>query len=372
MEEPVTGGDDYTPHRQLLLLDAVTPISHSISSSSSIAPLSPDPVSTTNMLSNTKFKLPKGWSVRKVPRKFGGLTDKYYRDPETGLQFRSLKEVERYISEGVTPSKTRVKRLKYLDDAKVENHTNEGVTLTRTRGKRINYHHVEKMLDLEENKDNRYELAIVSSPPSPSSSTFKLPEGWIVKEIPRRSGGSADKYYYELGTGQKFRSLLAVERHITQVEENLPLSVVLEEIKENNLPLSKAFKLSSPIKNCGSYRSWKKNVMSRKEKNCLPSKVNWVIAGSGGDDAWNAYVDQTLVPDSVKQQWGNTFMISINNTKHNAPEGRLHKEGQFAVPSSIEEAVEKLRFQSGRLGAVKAAIGCLLKAVRAETSWVEQ
>ncbi|KAL8252592.1 hypothetical protein R6Q59_036285 [Mikania micrantha] len=319
MEEPVTGGDDYTPHRQLLLLDAVTPISHSISSSSSIAPLSPDPVSTTNMLSNTKFKLPKGWSVRKVPRKFGGLTDKYYRDPETGLQFRSLKEVERYISEGVTPSKTRVKRLKYLDDAKVENHTNEGVTLTRTRGKRINYHHVEKMLDLEENKDNRYELAIVSSPPSPSSSTFKLPEGWIVKEIPRRSGGSADKYYYELGTGQKFRSLLAVERHITQVEENLPLSVVLEEIKENNLPLSKAFKLSSPIKNCGSYRSWKKNVMSRKEKNCLPSKVNWVIAGSGGDDAWNAYVDQTLVPDSVKQQWGNTFMISINNTKHNAP-----------------------------------------------------
>ncbi|KAK9053738.1 hypothetical protein SSX86_024812 [Deinandra increscens subsp. villosa] len=352
MEEPVTDGDDYARHRQLALVDDVTPISHSISSSSSITLHHTSPlrkatgsdgvhsnsVSPTNM----KFTLPKGWSVKKVPRKFGGLIDKsldrrkfcsnpcdvepsyqecsYYRDPETGRQFRSLKEVERYISEGVTPPQTRVKRLKYYHDAKVENHTNEGVTPTKTRGKRVNYHHIEKMLDWEENNDNQYELAIVSTPPPLPPPPFKLPDGWIVEEVPRRSGGSADKYYYEQGSGKKFRSLLAVERHITQAEENLPLSVVLEEIREKNLPISKAFKLSSPIKSCGSYNSWKKNMISRKEKTCLPSKVNWVIADSGGDDAWNAYVDQTLVPDSVKQQWGNTFMISINNTKHNTPD----------------------------------------------------
>ncbi|MFS7953591.1 putative methyl-CpG DNA binding, DNA-binding domain superfamily [Helianthus anomalus] len=322
MEEPITEGDDYASHRQLVVVEDVTPISHSFSSSSSITPLAANdssPLQKVSPKSMSKFTLPKGWSVKKVIRKFGGSVDKYYRDPETGQMFRSLKEVERYVTEGVIPSNTRVKKLTYLPDAKVENQTTEEVTPTRTRGKRVKYHRDGTILALEDNKDNQYELAIVSSPPSPSpSSRFKLPDGWIVEEVPRRSGGSPDKYYYEQGTGQRFRSLLAVERHVTQMEENLPLSVVLEEIREKNLPLSKAFKLSSPIKNCGSYNSWKKN-MSRKEKISLPSKVNWVIAGTGGDNAWNAYVDETLVPDSVKQQWGNTFMISISNTTPNAP-----------------------------------------------------
>lgn len=80
----------------------------------------------------------------------------YYRDPETGRQFRSLKEVERYISEGITPPTTRVKRLKYLHDAKVENHTTEGVTPTRTRGKRVNYLQIEKVRSMSMLFDLRY------------------------------------------------------------------------------------------------------------------------------------------------------------------------------------------------------------------------
>lgn len=56
------------------------------------------------------------------------------------------------------------------------------------------------------------------------------------------------QYYYEPGTGQKFRSLAAVRKYLAEMEDNSPLSAVLEEIKENNLPLSKAFRLSSPIK----------------------------------------------------------------------------------------------------------------------------
>ncbi|XP_076913257.1 methyl-CpG-binding domain-containing protein 7-like [Bidens hawaiensis] len=310
MEEPITSADDYAGNRQLALVDAVTPISHSIT------PLAADhsnPGSPKNKITTSKFTLPKGWKVKKVPRKFSGSIDKYYIEPETGQQFRSLKEVERYVNDGVTPPTTRVKRLKCYDDEKVENHTTEAAIQTRTRGKRVKYHHDGKVLELEDNKDGQFELAIVSTPPSPPPPPpppFKLPDGWIVEEVPRRNGGSADKYYYEQGTGQKFRSLLAVERYVTQMEENLPLSAVLEEIREKNLPLSKAFKLSSPIKSCGSYNSWKKSTMSIKEKTCLPSKVNWVI---GEDDAWNAYLDQTLVPDSVKQQWGNTFFMSIND-----------------------------------------------------------
>lgn len=56
------------------------------------------------------------------------------------------------------------------------------------------------------------------------------------------------QYYYEPGTGQKFRSLSAARKHLAELEENFPLSDVLEDLKENNLPLSKAFKLSTSIK----------------------------------------------------------------------------------------------------------------------------
>lgn len=320
MEEAVTDGYDYNHHRQLVLVDVVNPISHSISSSSSITPLSPHSSSfspnygssgqkvpgsdgirsstatPTNMISTSKFTLPKDWSVEKVDRKFGGTPDKYYRDPETGLQFRSLKEVERYITEGVTPTRSRIK--------KPNNHNNE------------------KKLDSEDEKVDDYQLATTTTVSTPASvSPFQLPHGWVVKEVPRISGHhAADKYYFEPGTGQKFRSLVAVQKHLADVEEdNSPLSVALEEIRDNSLPISKAFKLSTAIKNHGSYNSWKKSVISRKEKTRFatpPRKINWVI--SGGGDTWNAFMNDTLVQDSLKKQWGDTFMVAITDDhKHN-------------------------------------------------------
>ncbi|KAJ9565363.1 hypothetical protein OSB04_001329 [Centaurea solstitialis] len=318
-------------------------------------------VSPTNMEGTPKFTLPKGWSVQKVRRKGGFSYDKYYRDPETGRQFRSLKEVERYITEGNSDD----------EDTIVARGKNSGSQDMIVVGG--------KMLDLEEeDEDNQYQLVNVSPPAiiSPTSS-FKLPDGWVVEEIPRKNGGYVDKlnnletstyllyvknltfpeawpkgkvlirdsadwgkrsdsdspsnsekflphfvqYYHEPGTGQRFRSMVAVQKHLEQLEENSPLSVVLEEMRENMLPLSKAFKLSNRIKDHGSYSSWKQST-SRKEKISSfadpPSKINWVIAGAGGGaggDAWNAYEDDTLVPDSMKQQWGKTFMMAINNSK---------------------------------------------------------
>ncbi|KAK7402172.1 hypothetical protein VNO78_14226 [Psophocarpus tetragonolobus] len=47
-----------------------------------------------------------------------------------------------------------------------------------------------------------------------TSSHFRLPDGWLVEEKPRASKSHVDKYYYEPGTGRKFRSLLAVQRHL--------------------------------------------------------------------------------------------------------------------------------------------------------------
>lgn len=345
MEEPVTDGDDYSRHRQIVLADVVAPISHSISSSSSITPMSPtssafsprdgstvqkvpgsdgvrfDMVSPTNMQGTPKFTLPKDWSVEKVRRKGGGTTDKYYRDPETGRQFRSLKEVERYITEGITPTKFKAKRLNSHHHEKNSDSQDTISSGGKNSGSQDMIVVSGKMLDLEEDKDNQYQLVNVSTPIISPTSSFKLPDGWVVEEVPRRSGGYIDKYYYEPGTGQRFRSMVAVQKHLEELEENSPLSVVLEEMRENILPLSKAFKLSSRIKDHGSYNSWKKSI-SRKEKASSfvdpPSKINWVIAGAGGD-AWNAFEDDTLVPDSVKQQWGKTFMMAINNSKHNDP-----------------------------------------------------
>lgn len=339
MEEPVTDGDDYASHLQLALVDVVNPISHSISSSSSVTHLSPNPSTfspndgspfqkvpgsehirsntetPTDIISTSKFTLPKDWSVHKVHRKYGGTTDKYYRDPESGLQFRSLKEVERYITEGVTPTKSRPKKSNNHQEKNsasremiVVNEKIPSQDLTVTNE------------NVSSKNNNQYQLATMS--PTNASSPFELPYGWVVKEVPRISGDYADKYYYEPGTGKRFRSLVAVQKHLSDIEENSPLSVALEEIRENNLPISKAFKLSTTIKNHGSYSSWKKSVISRKEKTTSfdspPSKINWVISGSGGD-TWNAFVDDTLVQDSVKQQWGDTFMMAIANGKHNAP-----------------------------------------------------
>lgn len=56
------------------------------------------------------------------------------------------------------------------------------------------------------------------------------------------------QYYYEPGTGRKFRSLLSVQRHLAEQNENNTLSQTLAELKEYNTPLSKAFKTGSNVK----------------------------------------------------------------------------------------------------------------------------
>lgn len=55
------------------------------------------------------------------------------------------------------------------------------------------------------------------------------------------------QYYYEPGTGQKFRSRIAAQRYLAEMREDVPLSATLEELKENK-PLSKMFKLHHQTK----------------------------------------------------------------------------------------------------------------------------
>ncbi|MFS7903511.1 putative methyl-CpG DNA binding, DNA-binding domain superfamily [Helianthus anomalus] len=160
---------------------------------------------------------------------------------------------------------------------------------------------IDKMQDFEEDQDNEYRLINMNPGSFLSTSPF-LPEGWIVKEVPRKTGDHFDKYYYEPGTGHMFRSLTSVKKHLAQLEESSPLSVLLEEFREDNVPLSKAFTLASPIKNYASY--------------AVPNRINWVIPSTAGE-TWNAFVGDELVPDSTKQKWGRRFMLTINSAKRN-------------------------------------------------------
>ncbi|KAK6163216.1 hypothetical protein DH2020_000080 [Rehmannia glutinosa] len=169
-----------------------------------------------------------------------------------------------------------------------------------------------KLLRLDD-EQSQSDLAVVPSGKATPTAPFVLPDGWIVEEVPRRYDRWTSKYYYEPGTGRKFRSLVAVERHLAELEENAPLSKALEEIQENK-PLSKVFKLENLTKN-----SKKNNCQENTQASSFigpPMKVNWVLASPQGD-AWNPFISETLVPDAVKEQWNKRFMLFMNDGKSN-------------------------------------------------------
>ncbi|KAM7522233.1 hypothetical protein LguiA_012135 [Lonicera macranthoides] len=267
--------------------------------------------------SNPSFKLPDGWVVEEVPRRHGSGSDKYYYEPGTGQKFRSLREVERHLKAAECERDYHHKSLDYRK--------------TVISGG--------KTLRLHEEECNEDRLAIVSSTTKGATPPNNLPDGWVVEEVPRRLGSYNDKYYYEPGTGQKFRSLVAVKKYLAELKEkaavekplaeelrenaqlsevlaelkeyNTPLSEVLAELKEYNTPLCKAFKLPGHLKNPGLS---KKNMSREKPQNSSfntpPTKINWVLAGAGGD-TWNPYIGGKLVPESVKQQWAKRFMLAL-------------------------------------------------------------
>ncbi|KAK3004017.1 hypothetical protein RJ639_017992, partial [Escallonia herrerae] len=265
------------------------------------------PTTTTS----SSFKLPDGWVVEEVPRSDGSRVDKYYYEPGSGRKFRSTKEIERYLNgEEYTPRSRGL--------------------IVKNLGSRRMIISGGKMLRLDDEESNQWQLAVVAPRNAAASSPYNLPDGWVVEEVPRSSGGSTDKYYYEPGTGQKFRSLVAVEKHLTELKENTPLSQALAdlkeystplskalaELKEYNTPLAKAFKLRSHVKKC---RSLKKicsgdNVQASTFTS-PPVKVNWVLASPGGD-AWNPFIGETLIQEPVKQQWSTSFILAINEMEH--------------------------------------------------------
>lgn len=244
-----------------------------------------------------RIKLPPGWGVEEVLRPNGSHIDRYYYEPGTGRKFRSSKEVERHLNGEEYP---RPRRKLTLHNRK------PGCQRMIVSGG--------KMLKLGKELD-RNQLAMVVSRSAKASPYFKLPDGWIVEKVPRKYDGTIDKYYYEPETGQKFRSLVSVERYLAELEgDDVPLSKALAEIKENKL-MSKVFQLDNHIENSIHSIPRTKNIYGDMKVSSIvgpPMKVNWVLASPHGD-AWNPIISDISVPDSVKQQWTKRFMQLMND-----------------------------------------------------------
>ncbi|KAL1558656.1 Methyl-CpG binding domain [Salvia divinorum] len=165
------------------------------------------------------------------------------------------------------------------------------------------------MLWRVDNEGSKNHLAVVREAPN------IIPDGWIVEEVRRKYMKVTDKYYCEPETGVKFRSLIAIERYLAELDEDAPLSKTLEEIMENK-PLAKAFKLE----NHKSSTQGKKDTYLKKSQASSfiepPVNVTWVLASAQGD-SWNPFISEALVPGAVKQQWTNRFMLFMKDGSSN-------------------------------------------------------
>ncbi|KAJ6895423.1 hypothetical protein NC651_021813 [Populus alba x Populus x berolinensis] len=141
-----------------------------------------------------------------------------------------------------------------------------------------------------------------------SCSLFDLPNGWIVEKKPRKNmecAGIIDKHYFEPETGKRFHSLRSVEKYLTEGKEHI---ATLEALKAgDNFIVSKPSKSSSSQKE---HVSRKKVETSMLDPSSIPAKIKWVLSGPGGI-VWNPFMDDSLVPEFIKQKWSETFVFSI-------------------------------------------------------------
>ncbi|XP_045807357.1 methyl-CpG-binding domain-containing protein 7-like isoform X2 [Trifolium pratense] len=213
-----------------------------------------------------------------------------------------------------------------------------------------------------DNNNNELQI-VVRSPP------ITLPDGWLVEKRLRRHSSDpnrVDRYYIEPHTGQKFRSLISVQRYLSDESRNyLPKRMISENndtifIKSGNrkfrrpasdfeggLTEENARKATPKLLlKCGSgkrpsVKSYEnpveesfsvaedqtilkpsiqplKKIKTREDNRTNsfhnlttpPTKVSWVLSGPGG--FWNPFLDDSIVPTSEKSKWSKAFSISIN------------------------------------------------------------
>ncbi|KAK4408845.1 Methyl-CpG-binding domain-containing protein 7 [Sesamum angolense] len=249
--------------------------------------------------SASRFRIPRGWGVEEVPRHDGSRSDMYYYEPGTGRKFRSIREVQRYLNGDSYPFRSTRKLSLRSQSSGYRRMLFSGEKSSRCRRMIVSGG---KLLRLD-NELSQSHLAITASQMAAPAAPFVLPDGWIVEEVPQVPIPGCCREVLD-GIGR-----------------NEPLSKALEEMKENK-PLSKIFKLENHAK----HSSPRKKNISRENTQASsfvspPLKVNWVLASPRGD-AWNPFISEALVPDSVKQQWSNRFVLFMNDGSGNLQSSR--------------------------------------------------
>uniref|UniRef100_A0A7N0TD00 MBD domain-containing protein n=1 Tax=Kalanchoe fedtschenkoi TaxID=63787 RepID=A0A7N0TD00_KALFE len=393
-----------------------------------IVPLSQD--------SPANFTLPGDWVVEERKRTAGmlrGNTDKYYHEPGTGRKFRSLVSVKRYLTKtgdyeitskmaqsDVTPLSIALPGYNLKSSVAPPSSKSRSVvktSLLKSANQIVVYwqKYIPKhLVDIDRSKP------------------LKLPDGWYVKRITRRSGhsmGKVDKYYCERATGRVFRSGIDVQRYLADnyIDENTTLSqlfkpagliqmsgseerdidedgdmaivphsgnsdsysdiyddvplkdlvrkrddvrlkdldrdaddIPLEDLvqecddvpvndpvqecddvldkdldqKSDDVPLKDLVRISSarPVKKLATptelasptkLASLTKNVFSCTMNTCPvnvsnpPMKIKWVLTGPGGDE-WSPLAGDTMVPESLKQEWAQLFLDIVSKQHSDA------------------------------------------------------
>ncbi|KAJ6715883.1 METHYL-CPG-BINDING DOMAIN-CONTAINING PROTEIN 7 [Salix koriyanagi] len=157
-------------------------------------------------------------------------------------------------------------------------------------------------------------------------------------------------YYCEPGTGQRFHSLICIQKRLSGETSrsakpgnkeyiqnvpyifksrslfDLPNGWVVERKPCKNidyagiidkhyheLETGKLFRSLSPFESSGSRKehvSSKKVETAMLDPSSIPAKIKWVLGGPGGI-VWNPFMDDHLVPGFIKQKWSETFVLSI-------------------------------------------------------------
>ncbi|TKY48445.1 Methyl-CpG-binding domain-containing protein 7 [Spatholobus suberectus] len=215
--------------------------------------------------STSHFRLPDGWVVEERPRPSNpSHVDRYYYEPHTGRQFRSLLSVQRHLA-GETRDYVIPKRM--ISENEKTNYIESGAG-QQFRSLRA----VEKFLSGEH--------ACTATPKSAVKSGTGEKRACGVrssrKPVHKRSSVAEDK-----------STPKSLKHSIQFTHSKKPDSQKKTKLEEDNR--ASMHNLTAPP----------------------PAKVSWVLSGPGG--FWSPFLDDSIVPESEKLKWSEAFVQSVHD-----------------------------------------------------------
>ncbi|KAL8140662.1 hypothetical protein V2J09_006683 [Rumex salicifolius] len=250
------------------------------------------------------FELPDGWVLEVRPRGNSKGADKYYYEPHTGRQFRSLSSIKRYLDGEDEPTRRR-KAPKTHQEGDLDLGATPGRIAHNGKVRRPERAVVVRQEELRENVGQR------------ATSTL-LPDGWIVKRVPRRGGFKTDNYYIEPLTRREFRSVPEVQRYLTADDEFAAKYKSLEMINSTVPPMN-------PYSGKGNLSTvLPESVKPQKSISDMskppPDKITWILSitssnnNPDGHEKWIPFMESSVIPDYVSHLWEETFFFGMTGT----------------------------------------------------------